>query len=191
MPGALSGMRSGALRIAPHADRPPLRIESWLSRDSIEGWLRDNSAKAGLIVVGVVVAILALWLGWHFAHTRPANQASDGQAVSAPAPVTAAAPAGGARSLPVQNAVSGSQGDWRVVAYTYNRQDQAQKKRSTIALRHPELRPEVFTPTGRAPYLVTLGGGVSRDEAFALVQKARAAGLARDTYARNYPGQRR
>jgi hypothetical protein len=77
------------------------------------------------------------------------------------------------------------------VAYTYNREDQAQKKRSSVALRHPELRPEVFTPTGRAPYLVTIGGGMSRDEAFAMVQKARAAGLARDTYAQNYPGKRR
>jgi len=188
---AMPGTRLGAVRVAPRADRPPLRIESWLRRDSMESWLRENSPKTGLIVAGGIVVLLALWLGWHFAHSRPANHASTGQAISAQAPVTAAAPAGGARPVPVQKAVSGSHGDWRVVAYTYNREDQAQKKRSSVALRHPELRPEVFTPTGRAPYLVTLGGGMSRDEAFALVQKARAAGLARDTYAQNYPGQRR
>ncbi|WP_263350347.1 SPOR domain-containing protein [Acidicapsa acidisoli] len=190
---AIPETRLGAVRVASSADRPPLRIESWLRRDSIESWLRENSPKTGLIVAGVVVALLALWLGWHFAHSRPANHETAGQTISAPvpAPVTEAAPAGAARSLPVPNAASGSHGDWRVVAYTYNREDQAQKKRSTVALKHPELRPEVFTPTGHAPYLVTLGGGMSRDEAFALVQKARAAGLARDTYAQNYPGQRR
>jgi hypothetical protein len=193
MPGAMSGMRPGADRIASRADRPPLRIESWLRRDFIESWLRENSPKTGLIVASIVVALLALWLGWHFAHTRPANHETAGHTISAPAPapITEAAPASGTRALPVPNAASGSHGDWRVVAYTYNREDQAQKKRSSVALKHPELRPEVFTPTGRAPYMVTLGGGMSRDEAFAMVQKARMAGLARDTYATNYPGQRR
>jgi eukaryotic-like serine/threonine-protein kinase len=169
----------------PPLDRPPLRIESWL---------HGNSSKTGLIVVAGIVVVLALWLGWHFARVRSANHASAGQVIStpAPAPVAAGAPAAGTRSRPVQkDAGAGSHGDWRVVAYTYNREDQAQKKRSAVALKHPELRPEVFTPTGRAPYLVTLGGGMSRDEAFALAQKARTLGLARDTYATNYTGQRR
>jgi hypothetical protein len=166
-------------------DRPPLRIESWL---------RGNSAKTGLLVAGAVVAIVALWLGWHFAHLQPADHTGAGQAAAAPAPasVAAGAPAVGTGSRPVQaDAGARGHGDWRAVAYTYNREDQAQKKRSAVALRHPELRPEVFTPTGRAPYLVTLGGAMSRDEALAMVQKARTLGLARDTYAQNYPGRRR
>jgi hypothetical protein len=169
----------------PPLDRPPLRIESWL---------RGNSSKTGLIVAAGIVLILALWLGWHFARVRSANQSSGGQVISAPAsaPVAAVAPSVGTRPRPVQaDAGAGGHGDWRVVAYTYNREDQARKKRSAVALKHPELRPEVFTPTGRAPYLVTLGGGMSRDEAFSLVQKARTLGLARDTYAQNYQGKRR
>jgi eukaryotic-like serine/threonine-protein kinase len=48
------------------------------------------------------------------------------------------------------------------------------------------LRPEVFTPNGRAPYLVTVGGVMSRDEAFAMARKARSEGLPRDSYAQNY-----
>jgi hypothetical protein len=147
-----------------------------------------------LIIAGVVVAILALWLGWHFAHARPAIHKSAGQVSSAPAsaPIATGDPATGSKSLPVRQAAGlASQGDWRVVAYTYNREDQAQKKRSSVAMRHPELRPEVFTPTGHAPYMVTLGGAMSRDQAFALAQKARTSGLARDTYATNYSGQRR
>ena len=49
-----------------------------------------------------------------------------------------------------------------------------------------DLRPEVFTPNGRAPYLVTVGGAMTRDQAFALVKKGRAEGLPRDSYAQNY-----
>jgi eukaryotic-like serine/threonine-protein kinase len=75
---------------------------------------------------------------------------------------------------------------WRVVTYTYNREDQARHKSETVAQKHPELNPAVFSPTGRAPYLVTVGGALSREEAFALVSKVRREGLPRDSYAQNY-----
>jgi hypothetical protein len=76
-----------------------------------------------------------------------------------------------------------------VVAFTYNRLDQAKKKSDTIAHKYGDLRPEVFTPSGRAPYLVTVGGAMSRDQAFALVQRVRKMGLPHDTYAQNYKGK--
>jgi eukaryotic-like serine/threonine-protein kinase len=73
-----------------------------------------------------------------------------------------------------------------VVAFTYNREDQAQRKVAEIAQSHPDLNPAVFTPSGRAPFLVTLGGPMSREDAFALSGKAKREGLPRDTYAQNY-----
>jgi hypothetical protein len=73
-----------------------------------------------------------------------------------------------------------------VVAFTYNREDQARKKSSSLAQKHAELRPEVFSPKGRAPWLVTIGGPMERDDAYALARKARALGMPRDTYAQNY-----
>ncbi len=76
---------------------------------------------------------------------------------------------------------------WRVVAYTYNHEDQAKEKVSQIAGRHAFLNPEVFSPKGRAPYLVTVGGPMGRNEALAFRNRARAAGLPRDTYAQNFP----
>ena len=85
---------------------------------------------------------------------------------------------------PTRGAQSRTQ--WRVIAYTYNHRDQAQKKVATITGKYPDLHPEVFTPTGRAPYLVTLGGVMSKDDAFAFARKARSRGLPRDTYAENY-----
>jgi eukaryotic-like serine/threonine-protein kinase len=90
-------------------------------------------------------------------------------------------------SASVSSTASGSNAlQWRVVAFTYNRQDQAQHKADTIAQDHRDLRPEVFTPTGRAPFLVTLGGPMTRDKAMALRDKARNDGLPRDVYAQNY-----
>jgi hypothetical protein len=76
---------------------------------------------------------------------------------------------------------------WRVVAYTYNHQDQAEHKAQTINSKYPDLKAEVFSPKGNsAPYLVTLGGPMERDAAFRLRNKAVSEGLPRDMYAQNY-----
>jgi len=98
----------------------------------------------------------------------------------------------GKKTVPAQeNAGAGVREQWRVVAFTYNHADQAQKKVETIAQKHSDLRPQVFTPTGGAPYLVTVGGVMSRDQAFAFAQQVRRLGLPHDTYAQNYSGKRR
>jgi hypothetical protein len=73
-----------------------------------------------------------------------------------------------------------------VIAFTYNREDQAQHKVEEIALSHPDLSPSVFTPTGHAPFLVALGPAMSREDAFALSGKAKREGLPKDIYAQNY-----
>jgi hypothetical protein len=141
--------------------------------------------------------ILALFIGWHFLHKSPApiptlatmpsqpsqtpstvsaaNTPTLSNSVASVAPSEAAVPATGART------------QWRVVAYTYNHQTQAQDKVAQILSKHPALNPEVFAPKGHAPYLVTVGGGMDRDAAMAFRRKARAEGLPRDTYAQNFP----
>lgn len=144
--------------------------------------------------------ILALFIGWHFLHKSPAPiptlatmpeqspssvAAASGPAATAPAP-TAAAP-----SAPVNRANPGARTQWRVVAYTYNHEDQAKAKAALIASQHAFLNPEVFSPKGHAPYLVTVGGAMSRNEALAFRKRARAAGLPRDTYAQNFPANAR
>lgn len=87
-------------------------------------------------------------------------------------------------------AAPGGSAQWRVVAFTYNREEQAAQKARAIAAQHPGLKPEVFSPTGRAPYLVTLGGWMSADQASSLRSKARSQGLPRDSYMQNYHGGR-
>jgi eukaryotic-like serine/threonine-protein kinase len=156
--------------------------------------------KLGPKSIGIAVAILlALWLGWHFLSSRPANPASTQPAsvsqvqaandLPASVPATPSAPA--ARSATPSPQPPDVRNQWRVIAYTYNYQDQAQHKAAVVARARPDLRPEVFTPTGHAPYLVSLGGPMSRDEAFALAQRARNEGLPRDVYAQNYSGRSR
>jgi serine/threonine protein kinase len=80
---------------------------------------------------------------------------------------------------------------WRVVAFTYNHEDQAWQKAASIGRQHSFLKPEVFSPTGRAPYLVTVGGAMTREQAFAFREKARRAGLPHDIYAQNYSNKTR
>ena len=81
---------------------------------------------------------------------------------------------------------SGAKTQWRVVAFTYNKEDQAQQKAQAIQKQHPSMNAEVFSPTGHAPYLVTVGGPMARDQAEAFRNKARSEGLPRDTYMQNY-----
>jgi hypothetical protein len=75
------------------------------------------------------------------------------------------------------------------VAFTYNRKDQAQKKALMLAHKYPGVQASVLSPTGRAPWLVTIGGALDRGAAYTLARKARSMGLPRDTYAQNYKGR--
>ena len=75
---------------------------------------------------------------------------------------------------------------WHVIVYTYSREDAAQHKAAELAQRYPQLEPQVFSPRGRAPYFVALGGAMNREEALARRKAALTAGLPEDTYAQNY-----
>jgi hypothetical protein len=154
-----------------------------------------------LWLTSAAAALIVLPLGWYGLHSTsapdPAHQittlADVGQPATLPADPapTASTPAlkpSAAIGAPA-NATPTTQ--WRVVAFTYNRQDQAQHKVDQLAQQHKSLHPEVFTPNGRAPYLVTIGGPMSRDEAMALKNRVRGEGLPRDLYAQNYTARSR
>jgi hypothetical protein len=143
------------------------------------------------IACGAITLLLLVFLWRHFSATPAAAPVtpSPQTALAAPAPTTApqaTPPAAETSATPTPTPPSGTRNQWRVVAYTFNRQDQAQKKADLLSTRYASLHPSVFTPTGRAPYLVTLGGPMTRDQATALRNQARAAGLPRDTYTQNY-----
>ncbi len=76
---------------------------------------------------------------------------------------------------------------WRVIAYTYSRRQEAQKRVDSINEKWPSAEAECFSPNaGRAPFLVALGGRMTHDAAVRLLKMARGKGLPRDIYIQNY-----
>ena len=164
---------------------------------------RPKSHGVSPFAIAAMVLFLAfLWL--IFGHKRaprptafPAAPPSAVQnAVPAPngpglqtAPVANATATAHVPILPKENvpASTSSTGpvNWRVVAFTYNRESDAAHKATTINQAHPDLHAEVFSPQpGR--FLVSLGGWMPMDTAKHLRQEAISDGLPRDTYAQNF-----
>jgi hypothetical protein len=204
--------RAAAIAEAPAVEKPvaarpaspPLATSPLATPPSVSRRIRvpvDDKAR-GLGPRGIaygVGGVLILLLLWFFVHSRPGGSksaASEGAPARVAVPVAGTgsaatnAPAAGAKaSVPAgQSAAGDSYGRWRVIAFTYSQQEQARQKAQAIAEEHPDLTPAVFTPNGRSPYLVTLGGAMSRQDAFAFSGKAKREGMPRDTYAQNYRG---
>ncbi len=107
--------------------------------------------------------------------SRPATRARDTNPAAA-APSPEAAP-----SSPLAG-----QKVWRVIVYTYNHRDQAAARAAQVNRRFPGFDAQVWSRTGERPFLVTLGTGMTEQQASALRARARRAGIARDLYAQNY-----
>ncbi|GGA78678.1 hypothetical protein GCM10011507_32380 [Edaphobacter acidisoli] len=164
----------------------------------------DVSSRSGmgwkaLVGVGVVVVALFVWGMFHghsaeqsvaVVHPAAVDAAVTQQSAPVPADLKPSAATGvdGVASSAASTAgqAAGDRVEWRAIAFTYNHEDQAKTKAERLASRHPELKPEVFTPNGRAPYLVSIGGAMSREDAYALARKARSERVAGDVYAQNF-----
>jgi eukaryotic-like serine/threonine-protein kinase len=132
-------------------------------------------------------AALAIAIGLAFALKPAGTKPPAVPPAVAPTPAPAPPPS---RAVPAVETAPPRQGRsvWRVVAYTYNHYRDAERKARSINARLPGLRAAVFTPRGkdRPPYFVALGGRMTRAEALNLRHVARAKGLPRDTFVRNY-----
>jgi hypothetical protein len=150
-------------------------------------WLTWLAVAVFLLLVAVVWSLVQRH-GKAQANTPSATVQQP--AVNNPGTATAAQSSSATNALPAAAAAPADaqrpHEAWRVVAYTYNKQSQAAAKAQTLQRQYSSLHPEVFSPTGRAPFLVTLGGPLSREAAFALKNRLRGRGLPRDLYARNY-----
>lgn len=153
-------------------------------------------------VAGALAALVVLLLIWHFVSAKPAPVVPAAATTSQPAPAVptatrpaapvarAEAPRVAKPTEPLAAAVTGGgtrgRSGWYVIAYTYNHEDQAHAKAVRLSTHHLSMHPEVFSPGGHAPYLVSLGGPMSEDEAESVLQRARRSGLPRDTFIRRY-----
>ncbi len=193
-----SSTRSGPAPapVAPAPSVPAPSVPAPSVKDRIIRPVTPAPSRRPILGIASAVGILLLlFLGWHFLHTTPATPAKNStlatvgredtpptSANNAPPPQAAPAAAPAVEAKPAPDGRT----QWRVVAYTYNHRAQAQQKVDLIARPDASLTPEIFTPNGHAPYLVTVGGPMTREEAAAFRKKARAAGLPRDTYTQNY-----
>lgn len=171
---------------APAIPQSPLLME-----DDEPEWDRRRS-KPWVIGAAVVLVLLTIFVLFGILRRSSAPKpAPPPQSSTSASTGAVATPARPAASRPSSRATVGPASaepgpGWRVVAYTYNHQTQAQQKADALAARHPDLQPQVFQPRAGSPYLVTLGGVMSRSDAIALRAKAIRMGLPRDTFARNY-----
>ena len=140
-------------------------------------WIASGAAA---LMLGIV-----LWNTAFSKHPAPAQQPV-AAVQAAPQPAAAPQPKPSATTAQRNLFTTGAQAGWRVIAYTYNQEEQARAKATQIRSRYATLHPQVFSPTGHAPYFVALGGPSDAASALSLRNRARHAGLPRDTYARNF-----
>jgi serine/threonine protein kinase len=115
----------------------------------------------------------------------PASPAPQARVVQPPAPVTTKKKSD--KPSPLSQSASREDQRWRVIAFTYAQRSAAEKKAVELNKKHPGFRAEVFTPASEhGPYLISLGGRLSRSEALDLQKRAREGGLPRDTFVRNF-----
>jgi hypothetical protein len=125
------------------------------------------------------------------AITAPARKVITRPAPAAASPNRAAITTRNPLPAPAQPATAAPghlQPGWYVVAYTFNRIGDAAKRAEAIAQRSPGLHPQVIAPSGGKPYLVALGGPMTRPDAESTQRRAKESGLPRDTFVRNYKG---
>jgi hypothetical protein len=166
----------------------PARDLSHLLSDEDEDrplWRRPSApwviGGAAAVVLVTIITLFALL------HRSPAQKTA--KVATAPVVVTQPMHPSPAKTSTVAGTparVAAAQPGWRVIAWTYDRQSDAQHKADALAKKYPQLQPAVFQPKGRGPYLVVLGGVMSKDQAFALRKEAVHLGLPRDSYAQNY-----
>jgi hypothetical protein len=212
---AASASAAAATQSAPRSAAPAaVNPGATRRRDEAESGTRKRPRIAIAAIVLMAIALVVFWYASKrpSGHTpisgEAASPASSPQAAPADVP-PAATPVGDAAATmgapetvkpaprpgtnasatktPAESTPAGAERSvWHVVAYTYNQQTAAQRKAAELAAQYPKLEPQVFSPSGHAPYLVTLGGGMNRQDAFARRDAARTAGMPPDTYAQNF-----
>jgi eukaryotic-like serine/threonine-protein kinase len=194
-------------RFAAPASRIQIEPEDSAEHETdLEDSHRRPLVRALAAIAALFVLVMVLWRVTH-RHPTPTPPVQTLASMEQPKVLTMPKPSAGAPQRPMASpspvarpvaaptasrtapSVGTSNLHWRVIAFTYNRTDQAQAKADRLAQRNPGLHFEVFSPRGRAPYLVVVGGFMSREDAFSLRDRLRRQGFPRDIYTQNYDGR--
>jgi eukaryotic-like serine/threonine-protein kinase len=171
------------LPIPPPRLLPTEKKREWLAS---KAWLY----VLAFAVLGACLIVLARPRKSALPASQPAAQANWPSHTVGPGGETAQKPLAGPAQAPAQTPAktpATPTGDWRVIVYTFQREEDAERRAEKIRAAHAALAPEVFSPSGKgAPYLIVLRGRMTRAEAERLRQQARSSGMPRDTYIQNY-----
>lgn len=149
-------------------------------------WRFPQRSAPYVVAAAVVLALATVWILYGWLHrASPAKPAVAVQTQQMPATGTAATPIARAAAAKGTASSAGADRVWRVVVYTYRHRSQAQHKAGVIEQRYPQLHADVYAARG-GTFLVTVGGAMTREEAFAERGRAVRMGLPRDTYAQNF-----
>lgn len=193
MPEARSGAPRRVLPMRPADVRPEtptlfddadlamLPPSTRLAEDEDPEWGRWPTAPY-IILAALALILVTVFTLYGILHRKATTAA---KTPAAPAVVVERPATPAARPAAHTTVTAPAGAGWRVIAYTYIRREDAEKKAAELAQRYPDLRPAAFSP-GNGRYLVALGGVMTRSEAVTLRAKALAMGFPKDTYARNY-----
>lgn len=182
-PPATNAAPKPAVSVTPVTESPTPVI--------IRAATRDRHPKAGgsrsnkVWVYGAILGLIVLALLWaarprasrpvtvpHQVQTTATNATQQTATITPP---------------PARDAPAPSNAVWRVIIFTYARESDAQKKAESVNKRHPGLDAKIFNPKGNgSPYLVTVGGKMTKDQAARLRERVIRLGLPRDSYIQNY-----
>lgn len=168
------------LREAPKPAQAEIPWESPLTIDGEEEEKHRRPSAPFVMLAALAVVLVTIFTLYGILHHEPTSKAVATHATAPVAPKVVVQPA------PVDRLLAAQGPGWRVVAYTYDREEAARHRVEELARRHPDLHPAVFQPRSGSPWLVTLGPLMSRSDAIALRARALALGFPADTYARNY-----
>jgi cell division septation protein DedD len=161
-------------------------------REKGAGWVMEPESSEGkwpgavyVVAAAIAVVLVTVFTLYGLMHREPEQRPAT-PATSAATPAAAAKPSSAATVSTGAQATTASMAGWRVIAYSFNREEEAREQARELAQRFAELNPEVFAPRGGDVWLVTLGGMMSRGEALALREKVIDMGLPEDTYAQNF-----
>ena len=143
------------------------------------------SGAVYVVAAAIAVVLVTVFTLYGLMHREPEQRPATPATSAATPPAAAKAPSAAAVSA-VAQVTTVSMAGWRVIAYSFNREEEAREQARELAQRFSELNPEVFAPKGGEVWLVTLGGIMSRGEALALRERVIDMGLPEDTYAQNF-----
>lgn len=137
--------------------------------ESLQLWTRESGA-----MLAAAMVLLLLIAGWYAYHPLTPEQRAIAE--SKPAAMAIHDPPD-AQPGSGQDASASDGATWRVVAFSYPQEALARRRARELRRRYSRLEPQVFNAGPNGPFLVVLGGGMTRGQALAMQERARNAGF--------------